>query len=395
MNHSACKRAPRSHQRGVTLIELMVGFTIAILLTLAAVSFAAHETRLMGISRERLDLAQATRAAIDLLAEDLKQAGTGIGYQANGTFAGLMLDRFTINGLSFNENGPGVTPFNPPIGAQGPGVRTDLTLEFAGRNGSTFGSFDSIATDIGIITANGSYATIVEYDAPAGGGVARGSFCENAETNFRNGEVVVLRSQSSLDGFSGVMTPGVSGPCNAGNGHGCLGGVCTPFDLAPDAFFQTDPNVQNRSFLGGEISGGLKTIVWFSLDNGPTASLRRAVFDDRTGCAIKDGTCGGLVVDNVEAFVAQAWTFSEAVGQWTNAGQEDIANNDRIRVDVELVVRSRKSATRQTTPVALNLLPPPNDCVPAGACNVAQDWGQRRVIRTSIEIKNSGAVTLQ
>ena len=397
MNSAVCRRAPRRHQRGVTLVELMVGFAIAMLLTMAAVSFAAHETRLMGISRDRLDLAQSSRAAIDLLAEDLKQAGAGIGYRADGSFAGLLLNDFSVAGLDFNQDGPGPTAFDAVVGVQGPGARTDLTLAFVGQNESTFGVFNSVATDVGILTANGAYATIVEYDPPAAAGLpANGAFCESPGATFRANEVVVLRSQSSLDAFSGDITTQASRPCNSTNGHGCLGN-CIPFTVNPDRIFESEPNVaENRSFLGGELAGGHKTIVWFSLDNGATAVLRRAVFDDQTGCLGRDNNCGGLVVDNVESFVVQAWTFSPDTGRWTYAGQAPIVTNDRIRVDVELVVRSRKSLNRQSTPVPLNLVPAPLDCVPSGGpCATARDWGQRRVIRTSVEVKNSGAVSLQ
>ncbi len=396
MTRRRLKRGSRPAQRGVTLIELMVGFTIAILLTLAAVSFAAHETRLMGISRDRLDLAQASRAAIDLLADDLKQAGAGIGYQADGTYRGLMLGSFMVDGVvQFNPDGGVPTPFDPGVGA-GPGVFANVDLRAVGEYESQGAAYVSVNTDVGILTANGNYATIAEYNL---GGTSM--YCRGANALFDAGERVVLRSEEALDAFNAVITPGNDVACNSNppnqptNGHDCING-CTEFtfQVPPTVLdiFSTAPGAQNRGYLGGEIGGGLKTIVWFVLDEGNgTGSLRRAIFDATTGCAARDNNCGGNVVGLVESFVVQAWTFDATAGVWTNAGQQPIQVNDRIRVDAELVVRSRKSADRQTMPVPLNLVPAPGNCIPStGACNVPQDFGQRRVIRTSVEIKNSG-----
>lgn len=383
-------RRPGAGQRGFTLIELMVGFTIAVLLTLAAVSFAAHETRLMGISRERLDLAQASRAAIDLLAEDIKQAGAGIGYQADGVFPGLRLDDFVVDSIQFNPDGGPPTPFDPGLSTP-PGVRAEMTIGEVGRNEATPAIYTSITTDIGIMTANGSYATIVDYN-PAG----TGTFCTHPETNFRPNERVVFRSQSSLDAFTAAISTVSTGPCSLDNGHSCAR-QCTTFTFVPKTIFSTEPVANGYSYLGGEIGGKLKTIVWFMVSDGVRGGLRRAVFDESNTCTNRDASCGNNVVDNVEAFVAQAWTFDRATGTWINAGQTPINSDNRIRVDVELVLRSRKSAARPTFPVPLNLLPGPNNCIPSGAgsCNQPRDYGQRTVIRTSVEVKNSGGMALQ
>ena len=389
MTLRSLKRTPRANQRGVTLIELMVGFTIAILLTLAAVSFAAHETRLMGISRDRLDLAQASRAAIDLLAEDLKQAGAGIGYQADGTFAGLMLGRFTAGGLVWNPDGAAPTLAGAGVGI-GPGVTANLALSAVGPRETLGPGYTAITTDIGIMTANGSYATIAEYN-PAGAGM----YCTSPRTVFQPTEYVVLRTQSSFDAFTASIIPGVNVACNTSNGHNCVNG-CTRFTFAPVPMFSTDLGAQNRSYLGGEIAGAAQTIVWFAVATAGRGTLRRAVFNSPAGCAARNGTCGSNVVADVEAMLAQAWTFDPATGLWTRAGQVPIVNGNRIRVDVELVMRSRKSADARTMPVPLNLLPTGANCVPAtGPCGEKQDFGQRRVIRTSIEIKNSGLMSLE
>ncbi|MEO1335360.1 MAG: hypothetical protein AAFV29_06935 [Myxococcota bacterium] len=399
MTKHVTRLKPKGHQLGLTLIEIMVGFTIAILLTLAAVSFAAHETRLMGISRDRLDLAQASRAAIDLIAEDIKQAGAGVGYQTDGTFGGLLLGRFSVPGGAavFNPNGGAPTPAGAGVGV-GPGVTAAIPLTAVGRREAIGAPYVSVTTDIGIVTANGSYATIADFN-PAGAGL----FCRSPETAFRAGEDVVFRTQSGFDAFSGTINVTGNAACNTSNGHDCING-CTSFTFAPNAVFATDIGAQGRSYLGGEIAGGLKTVVWFVASNNIIGTLRRAVFDDRVaGCAGRNNACGAAVVDNVESLVVQAWTFAPALGTWARAGQVPINVNNRIRVDVEMVLRSRKSSERRTLPVNMNLLAAPNNCVPSVSGCPANpppagfqgDWGQRRVIRTSIEVKNSGRMAMQ
>ena len=395
MNSRPIKAASRPHQRGFTIIELMVGFTIAILLTLAAVSFAAHETRLMGVSRDRLDLAQASRAAIDMVAEDLRMAGAGIGYRSDGEFGGIRLNRFNIGVATFNPNGGPATPYNPGVGT-GPGVFADLGLTEKGARGADGPAFASFSTDVAIVSAQGAYATIADYN-PAGGGM----FCNSPEANFAVGETVILRSQSTFDAFAATITPLAAGVCNLSNGHDCVNG-CRAFSFVADTTtFNTDGTASSHSYLGGEISGGVQTVVWFAVDVGSTATLRRMVFQngvDCDGAGGRNNGCGSAVVNDVEAFIVQAWAFDPTagpLGSWINAGQAPITNRDRVRVDVELVMRSQKSSERQTFPVDLNLLPAPDNCLPIGAtCGEPGDFGLRRVLRTSVELKNSGRMQL-
>src|SRR5574339_630921 len=99
------KRTPRHARRGLTLIELMIGVAIALFLTAAAVTFVRHETRLMGVSQDRIDMLQGGRAAIDLIGLDVQQAGQGIGYDEAGNFQGLLLGPFTAGSQNWNSVG--------------------------------------------------------------------------------------------------------------------------------------------------------------------------------------------------------------------------------------------------------------------------------------------------
>ena len=102
-------KTSRRTQRGLTLLELLVGVFIAIFLTAAAVAFAAHETRLMGVSQARLEASSAGRAALDLLADDLAMAGAGVGHFENGDFAGVDLSGATFDEDSICPNGAAPT----------------------------------------------------------------------------------------------------------------------------------------------------------------------------------------------------------------------------------------------------------------------------------------------
>src|SRR5436190_23826782 len=110
MRMSILRRRSAS-ERGVTLIELMVGVFIALFLTAAAVAFASHETKLLGYSNDQIDLEQSGRAAIDLLSQDIRMAGSGVGTTispgpTNGAYLGLQVGVFGMpGGLQFNDNG--------------------------------------------------------------------------------------------------------------------------------------------------------------------------------------------------------------------------------------------------------------------------------------------------
>ncbi len=365
-------RRTRAGQRGLTLIELSIGVFIGVFLTAAAVAFATHETRLMGVSQDQLDLSQSGRAALDLLARDLSSAGSGVGYVLNGAaagFAGLLQGPFEVDGVAFNTNGAV------------PNAGTALSLSGIGLDGRE-GSRISVSTvDLGILSAQGSYATIAAYDTAGSGQLCEGPAARR--TQFRANELVVFRDSARMAARTARISTGDAVACTQDN---CVFG-CIPFTFvdAPD-WFATDPEANQVNYLGGEISGGLAAAVWFIADEGGgRGTLRRAVFDANNGCAARDVACGTMVADLAETLQAVAYTWNSVDGRWENSNQQPIRARDRIRVDLELVVRGRGATGRPSEPVPLMLRP--GVCVPD--CGTS-DGAVRRVYRTSVELKNSG-----
>lgn len=394
-------------QHGFTLIELLVGTAIATVLTAAAFTFAAHETRLMGVSRERVELSQAGRAALDLIVEDVSQAGAGIGYGvANGNhtelnaaspcpggatcFRGLVRGPFTIRNVGFNTGG---ATFPMPTGA-GPAVMAGTQQTFAGvgHGGLILPNYNITSQAVGIRMANGSFASIVSFEGGA-------EYCLDnpaigVQTSFQDGELVVLRHQDGIQARSAIFRA-QAGPCV--NSPGACANGCQQFvdDLDPDLTFTAYDQAYGSSYRGGEIQGGLKTVVWFIAPNAQTRSgtLSRAVFDSSncTGAAPNINTCAGIVAEYTEFLGMRVWAWNTAAvpPAWQFVGDGPIPGQQRLRVDVELVIRSRVPDVK---PRAGSVLQLTNECVPM-PCGT-NDHGDRRVYRTSVEITNSGRMAL-
>lgn len=405
------KNAP-AHARGFTLIELIIGTAIATVLTAAAFAFAAHETRLMGVSRERVELVQAGRASLDLIAEDLAQAGAGVGYgNANpnqieldpanpcpgGTqcFRGLIRGRFTIRNVDFNQSGFGGAPqtFQQPDGAGTTGVAGE-EFQFAGvgHGNAVLPNYFITSQAFAVRMANGSFASIVNLE----GGTPEHCLDDpniGVQTQFADGELVVLRHQDGLMAQSALMSLGGAGPCVTPYAAACANN-CTQFNVLPDPenTFAADNDLTGVSYRGGEIQGGLKTVAWFIAPNAQTNSgtLSRAVFDSANcaGAAPNIATCAGAVAEYAEFLAIRVWAWDTvpAVPTWRYVPDGPIPTNQRLRVDIELILRSRRADVK---PRAANILQLSTQCVPT--CGTV-DHGDRRAYRTTVEITNSGRI---
>jgi prepilin-type N-terminal cleavage/methylation domain-containing protein len=389
-------------RRGFTLIELMVGVFIALFLTAAAITFASHETKLLGYSNDQIDLEQSGRAAIDLLAQDIRMAGAGVGYGINGAFNGFQTGTFTVpGGASFNNAG----------------TTQSITLTGSDTNGAHLASTSySIGTqDLLIATADGSYASIAFWNS------AGGEYCSSTDTAFRTSpaEQALLRDPSGAAFIAGSITSGaIVSPCTWGQ----CAGSCVAFTFAANpggnyVTFSSDNAAGSAPYIDGEVMGGFKHVVWFVANQAPpynyAAQLRRVVFDGSNSCASRD-TCGQntSVADYVEALSYQIWTFNTTATptpQWQimPLGSPLVPTNrgDRIRVDIEIVVRSHISDDHAHQAAVLRLQPQPNGgmCIPGGgvatqiddpsSCpggRASWDWVVRKTYRTSVEVKNSG-----
>jgi hypothetical protein len=358
----------------------MIGVAIALFLTAAAVTFVRHETRLLGISQDRVDMIQGSRAAIDLIANDLRAAGQGIGYDEAGNFQGLLLGNFTAGGLNtWNGNGNS----------------RSINLNDTTNKANIGNAWVSNVVDIGVLYAAGSYRTVNDWDP---GGVLEycardddGDGAMDMGTGFGVNDVQIIRADNGAAAET-IQLAGIAGPQNCNTQVGdCLFDCYTAgWSLAPIQIFSTGV-ASEPSYVGGELAGGIQQVVYFVVaNNNGFGALQRVVFTNNN-CAAIDQNCGGTVATGVESLQMQIWQWQQTPPQWVNAGVGPINGMDRIRVDLELVVRADGTDERQHEAIALRLSP--GNCAPMPC--TTRDYTERRAYRTSVEIKNSGFMQIR
>ena len=335
---------------------MMVSTAIGLFTLAVAVQMASDHTTVLGQTTSRVDMIQSARTAIDLLTEDLRHAGLGIGYRPDGEFGGLIRGTFTVQG-----------------GAQ----------FFAGGVTQTLSTGAVGTDDLGIRIANGDLRTIASFTG------TQGQIC--AGSSMAVGDTVVMLSQEALHAQTiQLLTL---------NGAACVNGQCrdgcSTFTYLVDGSYASDVDASTANYVGGTMVGDYAEIVWFvtpGLDAG--GELRRAEIRQATPCATRDQQCGGLVADDVETLQIAVWQWDEDLGQWFDgtAGGA-ITDRRRLRVDVELVVRGREDDVEGAhQPVVLQL--DPSGCV-GGACGGVADEHRRFAMRTSIELRNGGRMLIR
>jgi prepilin-type N-terminal cleavage/methylation domain-containing protein len=342
-----------AHRRGFSLVELMIASALSAIVSLAAVAFIAHQTKLIGATSEVIELGQASRFGLDRLASDLRHAGLGVGYDESGAFRGFERGNFTRGAAAFTSN-------NRSINLAGGAVATD---------------------DLGLVFADGGYTTITSYNAAGSMQVCRGS-------RVTTGDTVLLRSE---DGISARTVRVDSINAAACLDAVCVGG-CETWGFSADPGYTSGPSAVQAAYEGGEAAGNFRRVTWFVDDTDPArpgqGRLRRA----EGNCATRDASCGELMADGVESLQVR-------VLEWNGTTWLDITNtapplvtSNRLRVDVELVVAGRHAnLDRPHAPEASAL--EDNLCFPA--CGTAGDGRARRVVNTSVELRNSGRMTFR
>ncbi|MCC7383004.1 MAG: prepilin-type N-terminal cleavage/methylation domain-containing protein [Deltaproteobacteria bacterium] len=340
---------------GFTLVEVMVSAAISAFVIAGVFAFSAQEARLLGSTGEHLDLFQAGRATLTVLEDDLRHAGGGIGQSHDGTFFGITHGNFAADGVSFNSRNHAIT------------------LE-AGT---------TVTDDIIVMSAVGGQASIANYNSGGALEICAGS-------GIQDNELVVLRTPDSLSARSVVVHGVAAKACTAGV---CVSG-CEGMTFDGDLTYLSDSGAATTDYNGGEISGQLRRVVWFVEASDPDhpgiGSLRRAIFDNTHTCTARDQSCGDLIAENVESLQLQLWQWNTTTSAWVNVTNSALRPDERIRVDIELVIRARISDDREHDPAPLRL--EPGTCIPA--CNT-KDRIRREVFRTSVEIKNSGRMALR
>ncbi|MBX2812342.1 MAG: prepilin-type N-terminal cleavage/methylation domain-containing protein [Myxococcales bacterium] len=374
-------RSSRKH-RGVTLIEVMIAAAISLILTAAAIGFATQETRLMDVSQQRLEMAQVGRASLALLAEDIRKAGAGVGYDEEGRFQGVLANTFTYGGLTWNGSGTPIVAAESPPFSKGVHRINDYTRP---KPGATRGKPYSVMThDIGFMYADGAYATVVKENN------YRGQVCDKGlGSMFSDGELVILRDFSGISALSGRISISLasSGVCN------CISD-CDDFLFTPTTDFNSGPGADSASYGLGEIQGGLKTVLWFVAEVDGEGQLRRVQFDGNTNNCVDRRSCGGLVADFAEALYTQIWRWNTTTNSWEQAGQgPNTETTDRMRIDVELILRSESESDGRKPMVQTKLQV--DNCIPGTCGQPSTDGYIRNAYRTTVEIMNAGFMRLR
>ncbi|MCK6545023.1 prepilin-type N-terminal cleavage/methylation domain-containing protein [Myxococcota bacterium] len=345
-------RIPRSRRRGFSLVELAVSAAVGMAITGAAFELVRYQARQVGLTSESVTASQAGRASLNLLVEDLAAAGSGVGYTSDGAFGGLRTGAFTVGGAAF--------------------VAQDRAIQLAGGAATT--------DDLGLLSTRGPYATIAAFNS--GGS---GELCN--VPGMPATTLAVMRAEDELAAQSVRMTLGGPQGCSRG---ACVDG-CVSFHWSPDGMFASDGGAWGVSYVGGELAAGLATIVWFvDVDAAGNGHLRRATFDEARSCSVRGPACGDLIAEDVETLQFQVWRFDPLTRTWINATNGPLDTTERLRVDLELVVRSRATNDRTFAPVALRL--EEGTCIPG--CST-RDGIERRAFRTSVEIKNTGRMRMR
>lgn len=331
-------------KRGFTLIEMMVGLSVGLIVAAAALTFMVQEMRLIARTKEMLEIEQHARSATLVLTNDIRKAGTEIGYKyTNGTDG----NRFFSGILSYNGN---------------------LTVEYAELLPST------------VILARDVHPHYLIYTC--------GTPVQNYETQ---GEAILL-SRDASESIHGVLQPvflfedeGPQCPCSDTACRSDLLTEATPF---------SGENAPYTNFAGGSITPGYKRYHWEIDDE---YNLRRN--GARVALNIE------LVNLRVWAHEDTGWrllpaaTTSNVLPRTVDGMQVNTASvyesDEKLRVDIEIVARSSKILLgpkgKQVTPMTSGFGMGPGGCsIGTPGCYEPEDGYYRDVVRTSVRVVNAG-----
>lgn len=357
---------------GFTLIEAMVGLACALIVLLGAVAFAHYEMRTLGISRDNLEMTQVGRMSLDLLLDDLANAGAGIGYNESGQFAGFEVGQFTRGSAVFSSNGGRQVNIDH-VSTSAPGTATAFPTD-----------------DIGLIMADGQYVTVTYWTN------SLAQVC--APSGFSRGDTVVVRSEDGISARS-VSITSANPAANCINGVECSAG-CEDLGIAPDTTnaFVSGPSAPTTDFTGGTIAGGFKRVTWFVSASTPDRPQLRRLEGD---CAVFDDSCGDVVADNVDTL--QMRIFERVNNAWVDRTDSGVpvGSLNPLRVDVEIVMRADTvDVTGKSHPHARMVLedrclPGPDIALPQPCTNTTEPNMLRRlVLRASTGLLNAGKMRI-
>ncbi|MCB9654765.1 MAG: prepilin-type N-terminal cleavage/methylation domain-containing protein [Deltaproteobacteria bacterium] len=340
-------------RRGYTLIEVIVSMAIGLFVVAAAVSLVTMQTRVQGDTTSRIDMNMSANVGLTLLKNDIEHAGLGLGYASDGRFPGIRRGTFQVRG-----------------GAEFESNDFSLSLTEGGERPTD---------DLGILYTEGDFRTIAHFAS---------SFAEIcAGAALEAGDSAVLMSQGYVYAHTVSITS--IGPTTCTSGQ-CVEG-CDTITWTNDPTFVSDDSAPSASYSGGELAARFKEVVWFvTADADGAGVLRRAAVTENETCAARDETCGALMAHDVETLQVRVLQWSPASMAWEDRTTEtSITDRDRVRIDVELVLRSRTPDQREHDPVSLDL--ESGRCVPDGC---QRDHYARQAVRLSVEVRNSGRMQM-
>ncbi|MEO1227563.1 MAG: hypothetical protein AAFZ18_01570 [Myxococcota bacterium] len=347
----------RSRRRGFSLLETLTGLALGTFVSVGALVLTSNFQRFSHRHVGEIETSQGLRRALDLMSEDLRNAGVGVGYMPDGTFSGLLGGAFSLpGGASFSANNRAIKTVDGSL----------------------------LTDDLGVRRALGRRRTIAYLDGGYGE-VCRG-------LNLAADDIVSVVSRSGLAGrtlriVSASATTCSRNPCS----NGCQG-----LSFASDPSYLSDPSALSRRFTAGDMFQEYETVVWFiAVDADGFPSLRRVGGAAIQTCAAADESCGGEVGEGVE-FIQMAWWRLDSSGAWVSVSHDSmVQTEDPLKVDVEIVTRTRQDpgvgrSRHVESEIETGL------CVPAHCGRTeTPDRVPRTVLRTSIEVRNAGRLRIR
>jgi prepilin-type N-terminal cleavage/methylation domain-containing protein len=381
-------------RRGFTLVEVLIAVAIFVTVTAGAFAFASQQMKTRKLTEFALDTEQNARVVMDSLRQDLQLAGLGMGYLPDGNFSGV-----TLGGID-----PAGTQFRSTDFVMGAAVSDDIRIR------GTVGPSRSVAT----------------YDPAAGQfEICGGAFPEWAVVG-QPAELAVLVSESYADARVIEITnvnlgiPCTDSQCLATPTGYAVGSTCDRITYIDRSdVYATDAAANGANYSGGTLFRNFFDSLYFVNWAGGVPSVFKAdLTRDAAGTLLPSGTppicwasratCAtnnNLLGENVESLQMRLWyllgptdppKIPNPAGEprdlinFTNgyAAAGAINNRNRVRVDVEVIARARAEERAQVRDRVCSSLNPAS-CFPA----VGFDFFKRRVQATTVELKNTGAMS--
>lgn len=336
-------------RRGLTLIEIMVGVAVGSIIIVAALSLAVYSARIQHRQSSNLQVSRGLRDAAELIAEDVRNAGVGVGYDASGVFGGFALG---ADASPFAPSGRTVTSRDGSLPTD------DLVIRRAlGRRRSALGQLAG------------------EVELCVGLGVEAGDLISIVAKNGLSATAYRVQSLHASTCALGVCV------------EGCEAAALTPTSLVPGGAL----------VRSGDAFADLDVVAWFVVPPGDDpdhpGGLRRATQAQFGACA-QAFDCGGLVSDVVTMLQVRYARFDEGLSSWVELDPaQPIRTRERLRVDLELFGRSRTDpGLGQAYGLVSELVS--ETCAPS-PCGTEPGSVPRAAYRTTVEVRNAGRLRIQ